>query len=112
MRFFCSLFLSFFTVYTLTIRSSFAQEIDLDAGAQLFSDNCAVCHMGGNNSVKPDKTLKLEVLHQFSRDSFDAIKYQVENGGGGMPAFGEKLSDEDLCNVASFVLNTAKNNSW
>nr|YP_009393225.1 cytochrome c553 [Symphyocladiella dendroidea]ARW61787.1 cytochrome c553 [Symphyocladiella dendroidea] len=112
MRFLFSLFVSFFTVYTLTIRSSFAQEIDLDAGAQIFSDNCAACHIGGNNSVNPTKTLKLEVLHEFSRDSFDAIKYQVSNGGGGMPAFGDKFSEEEICNVASFVLDTAKNNSW
>nr|YP_010619386.1 cytochrome c553 [Xiphosiphonia pinnulata]WAX03399.1 cytochrome c553 [Xiphosiphonia pinnulata] len=112
MRFLFSLFLSFFTVYTLTIRSSFAQEIDLDAGAQLFSDKCLGCHLGGNNSVNPEKTLKLEVLQKFTRDSIDAIKYQVENGGGGMPAFGGNLSDEDIANVAHFVLNTSKNNSW
>nr|YP_010619193.1 cytochrome c553 [Amplisiphonia pacifica]WAX03206.1 cytochrome c553 [Amplisiphonia pacifica] len=112
MKFLFSLFLSFFTVYTLTIRSSFAQEIDLDAGAQVFTDHCAACHVGGNNVVNPLKTLQLEVLHEFQKDSIEAIKLQVQNGAGGMPAFGDKLSDEEISNVANFVLNTSKNNSW
>nr|YP_010618806.1 cytochrome c553 [Deltalsia parasitica]WAX02819.1 cytochrome c553 [Deltalsia parasitica] len=112
MRLLFSLFLSFFTVYRLTIGSSFAEEIDLDAGAQVFSDNCAACHIGGKNSVNPQKTLELEVLSKFSKDSVDAIKLQVENGAGAMPAFGDRLSDEDISNVANFVLNSAKNNSW
>nr|YP_010619581.1 cytochrome c553 [Tayloriella tenebrosa]WAX03594.1 cytochrome c553 [Tayloriella tenebrosa] len=112
MRFLFSLFLSFFTLYTLTVRLSFAQEIDLDAGEQVFSQNCAACHVGGNNSVNPPKTLKLEALSQYSKDSIEAIKYQVENGAGSMPAFADRLSDEEISNVANFVLNKAKNNNW
>nr|YP_010618612.1 cytochrome c553 [Rhodomelopsis africana]WAX02625.1 cytochrome c553 [Rhodomelopsis africana] len=112
MRFLFSLFLSFFTVYTLTIRSSFAQEIDLDAGEQVFSQNCVACHAGGNNSVSPLKTLKLDALSTYSKDSIEAIKYQVENGAGAMPAFADRLSDEEIYNVANFVLNQSKNNNW
>nr|YP_010619001.1 cytochrome c553 [Pterosiphonia complanata]WAX03014.1 cytochrome c553 [Pterosiphonia complanata] len=112
MRFLFSLFLSFFTVYTLAFRLSFAQEIDLDAGEQVFSQNCTACHAGGNNSVNPPKHLKLEALSEYTKDSIEAIKYQVENGAGAMPAFADRLSDEEISNVANFVLNQAKNNSW
>ena len=28
---------------------------------------------------------------------------QVQNGGGGMPAFGDRLSDQEIADVAAFV---------
>nr|YP_010850940.1 cytochrome c553 [Aphanocladia stichidiosa]WGH14025.1 cytochrome c553 [Aphanocladia stichidiosa] len=112
MRFLFSLFLSFFTVYTLSSHSSFAQEIDLDAGEQVFSQNCAACHAGGNNSVNPAKSLKLDDLNKYDKGSIEKIKYQVENGFGPMPAFADRLSDEEIFCVAHFVLSQAKNNTW
>ena len=30
---------------------------------------------------------------------------QVTNGGGGMPAFGGQLSEEEISNVAAFVVH-------
>nr|YP_009397963.1 cytochrome c553 [Gredgaria maugeana]ARW67149.1 cytochrome c553 [Gredgaria maugeana] len=112
MRFLFSLFLSFFTIYTLSSSSSFAQEIDLDEGEQVFSQNCAACHAGGNNSVNPKKSLKLNDLNTYSKNSFEKIKYQVENGAGQMPPFSGHLSDEEISNVAHFVLSQAKNELW
>nr|WGH13035.1 cytochrome c553 [Echinothamnion sp.] len=112
MRLLFSLFLSFFSIYTLSSYSSFAQEIDLDAGEQVFSQNCSACHAGGNNSLNPSKSLKLDDLSLYSKDSIETIKYQIENGYGPMPAFAERLSDEEISNVANFVLNKAKNNLW
>nr|YP_009399424.1 cytochrome c553 [Dictyomenia sonderi]ARW69030.1 cytochrome c553 [Dictyomenia sonderi] len=112
MRFLFSLFLSLVTVYTLTIRVSFGQGIDLDAGEQVFSQNCTACHAGGENSVNPVKTLKLEALNKYTKDSIEAIKSQIQNGAGPMPAFADRLSDEEISNVAHFVLNQAKNNVW
>jgi mono/diheme cytochrome c family protein len=35
--------------------------------------------------------------------SFDAVVAQVTNGGGGMPAFGDRLSEEEIRDVAAFV---------
>ena len=34
----------------------------------------------------------------------DAVVTQVENGGGGMPPFGGQLSEEEIANVAAFVV--------
>nr|WGH12839.1 cytochrome c553 [Echinothamnion sp.] len=112
MKFLFSLFLSFFTVYTLSSNSSFAQEIDLDAGEQVFSQNCTACHAGGNNSVNPSKSLKFEDLTEYGKNTIETIKYQIENGYGPMPKFADRLSDEEISNVANFVLNQAKNNTW
>ena len=37
--------------------------------------------------------------------SKDEIEQQVRNGGGGMPAFGDRLSDEEIEAVADYVEN-------
>jgi cytochrome c6 len=73
-------------------------------GKQVFSANCAVCHAGGRNSVNPAKTLEKSVLEANSMYSADAIKTQVTNGKNAMPAFGGRLSAEDIDDVAAYVL--------
>lgn len=88
-----------------------ALEADLDAGAEIFSNNCAVCHDGGLNNVNPEKTLEKSVLEKFSMNSVSAITTQVTNGKNSMPAFGNKLSDDDINNVANYVLSQS-NNGW
>ena len=77
-------------------------------GEQIFSANCAVCHSGGNNAIMPDKTLKKETLAQYSMNSVDAIVTQVTNGKGAMPAFGGRLSDENIQDVANYVLSQSE----
>merc|ERR1712019_198533 len=37
----------------------------------------------------------------------EAIKYQVTNGKGSMPAFGERLGPDDIEDVANYVFNQA-----
>jgi cytochrome c6 len=78
---------------------------DAGAGGKVFSANCAACHAGGNNVVMANKTLKKEALEQFGMNSADAIIYQVQNGKNAMPAFGGRLSAEDIENVAAYVLD-------
>nr|ARW69235.1 cytochrome c553 [Polysiphonia sp.] len=112
MRLFFSFFLSLFTVFSLSNFLVFSEEIDLDAGEQIFSQNCTACHAGGKNSVNPAKTLQLEDLSKYSKDTIEAIVNQINNGAGPMPAFAGRLSDDEISNVANYVLNQAKNNSW
>lgn len=81
---------------------------DLDAGKRLFSANCAACHAGGNNVVARDKNLKKDALEQFEMNSLEAIQTQITKGKGMMPAFGNKLSADDITNVASYVLDQAE----
>lgn len=108
---FLKLLILFFIISIFSSSNVFAEdlEIDLDAGQQIFTQNCAACHVGGQNVVIAEKTLELEVLNKYSMDSIGAITKQVTNGNvAGMPAFGEKLSEEDIQNVANYVLNQAK----
>jgi cytochrome c6 len=85
-----------------------AQAADLDNGAKIFNANCAACHAGGRNVVNAAKTLQKDALAQFGMNSVDAIKKQVTNGNGAMPAFGGKLSADDIEDVASYVLSKSE----
>jgi mono/diheme cytochrome c family protein len=71
--------------------------------AKLFSDNCGNCHVlaaaGAAGKVGPD-------LDQV-KPGPDLVKTQVANGGGGMPAFRGKLSDEQIQQIADYVAENA-----
>ena len=86
---------------------SFAVAADVAHGEQLFSANCADCHMGGGNVVNGQRTLKQDDLKAYLSDYNDghesAIVYQVTNGKNGMPAFGAKLGSYDMSDVAAYV---------
>lgn len=81
---------------------------DLEAGAQVFSANCSACHAGGNNAIMQDKTLKKDALETNNMNTINAITMQVKNGKNAMPAFGGRLADEDIDNVANYVLNQSE----
>ncbi|AZB73209.1 cytochrome c6 PetJ [Synechococcus elongatus] len=85
-----------------------AQAADLAHGGQIFSANCAACHLGGRNVVNAAKTLQKADLEQYGMASIEAITTQVTNGKGAMPAFGSKLSAEDIADVASYVLDQSE----
>ncbi|HEY0280573.1 MAG TPA: c-type cytochrome, partial [Solirubrobacterales bacterium] len=71
-----------------------------EAGEEVFAENCSVCHgatgHGGNGG--PDLTTMPKAKEQAGTEE------QVTNGGGGMPAFGESLSKEEIGNVAAYVV--------
>jgi mono/diheme cytochrome c family protein len=71
-----------------------------ELGAAVFSENCSVCHgatgAGGNGG--PD--LNTMPLAQTEEGTIQ----QVTNGGGGMPAFQGTLSEEEIENVAAYVV--------
>jgi quinohemoprotein ethanol dehydrogenase len=71
-----------------------------EAGEEVFSENCSTCHgatgMGGNGG--PDLTTMPKAKEQAGAEE------QVTNGGGGMPAFKGTLSEEEIKNVAAYVV--------
>jgi alcohol dehydrogenase (cytochrome c) len=80
--------------------SAGAATADAAAGKEVFADNCSVCHgatgHGGNGG--PDlRTMPL------AKEQAGAEK-QVTDGGGGMPPFGGSLSEEEISNVAAYVV--------
>ena len=91
---------------------SFAAEVA--HGGQIFSANCAACHMGGGNVVNAERTLKQDALESYlanySAGHEAAIVTQVTNGKNAMPAFGGKLSATDIEDVAYVESQAA--NGW
>jgi mono/diheme cytochrome c family protein len=73
---------------------------EAEKGAVVFSEQCSVCHgatgHGGNGG--PDLTTM-----PLAQSEKGAIQ-QVTNGGGGMPAFKGVLSEEEIENVAAYVV--------
>jgi mono/diheme cytochrome c family protein len=71
-----------------------------ELGAAVFGENCSTCHgatgHGGNGG--PDLTTM-----PLAQTEEGAIQ-QVTNGGGGMPPFGGVLSEEEIENVAAYVV--------
>jgi cytochrome c6 len=41
-----------------------------------------------------------------------SVVYQVTNGKNAMPAFGGRLSDEEIGDVASYVIDQATGDKW
>lgn len=81
---------------------------DAASGATVFNANCAACHAGGRNAVNPAKTLSKADLEKYGMFSKDAIVNQVTNGKMAMPAFGGKLSADQISDVADYVLEQAE----
>ncbi len=76
---------------------------DAAAGRRVFADaGCGGCHTlsaaGATGKVGPDLD---DTELQFS----DVVE-QVREGGGGMPAFRDRLSEENIEDVAQFVVES------
>ncbi|HKZ13627.1 MAG TPA: PQQ-binding-like beta-propeller repeat protein [Solirubrobacterales bacterium] len=71
-----------------------------EAGKEVFAEQCSVCHgatgHGGNGG--PDLTTMPKAKEQAGAEE------QVTNGGGGMPPFKGVLSEEEIKNVAAYVV--------
>ena len=103
-----SALISLLSIVLLFCMVQMVDAADLAAGEQVFSANCSACHAGGNNAIMPEKTLKKDALEENSMNSIAAITTQVTNGKNAMPAFGGRLSEEDIQNVANYVLNQSE----
>ena len=94
----------FFLLLIFFSNISICNAIDLNNGKILFLNNCIVCHKNGGNVIIPEKNLKKEALEENGMNNFDAITYQVINGKNGMPAFGGRLEQKEIEEIAQYVL--------
>jgi cytochrome c6 len=95
-------------VFMFGMAGSPAQAANAVNGEKLFNANCAACHMGGNNVILANKTLKKEALEKYGMASLDAIKHQVIKGKNAMPAFSGRLDAEQIEDVANYVLEQSE----
>jgi len=81
-------------------------------GAKIFSAKCASCHIGGGNILIAEKTLKKDALskylEKYNEESIQAIIYQVQNGKNAMPAFKDKLTNQEILEVTAYVFQKAE----
>lgn len=102
-----SLLLLAFVLLSLSMMSGLpAHAADLGQGARIFKANCISCHRSGRNIVTPQKTLAKADLEAYGMYSSEAIIHQITYGKEAMPAF-DRLSEEDIENVAAYVLAQA-----
>jgi cytochrome c6 len=83
---------------------------NIDNGAKIFSVNCAGCHPQGGNIIRRGKSLKQKALHRNKVDSLEAIAQMVTNGKNVMPAYQDRLSQQEIEDVAAYVLQQAEKN--
>ena len=72
---------------------------DAGAGAAVWSDNCAGCH--GTNGTGANGGPNL-VGNEIALDPAK-VRAQVANGGGGMPAFKDTLTTQQINDVTAYV---------
>lgn len=75
----------------------------LENGKKIYADNCSACHRAdGGGSVGPNLTDEYWLHGGSIQDVFKVIKYGVQEKG--MIPWQDKLTPEDIQNVASFIL--------
>lgn len=92
----------------LTFTFSYPALADQPDGQQIFNANCSACHIGGNNVIIANRTLRKEALEKYEMKSLAAIKNQVINGKNAMPAFGNRFEEDEIEAVAAYVLSQAE----
>lgn len=109
-----------FTIGSVSISSTavFALEGDISRGADLFNNNCASCHVGGANVIKPGKTLQLkdleknlksadqETIQTFFQNSMQHKLLNFPKVEGG------KLSEQQVVDVTTYIFDQATGNKW
>ena len=96
----------FLIVFSLLLKN----QLPFEKGEILFENYCFQCHKNGNTILVTEKNLKKESLERNGMNSIESIRYQVKNGKNGMPAFGGKLKEEDIEEIANYILYKSQRN--
>ncbi len=88
--------------------SLYAQKGDAKAGKDVFDNNCSVCHNSDSTDVKMGPGFKGE----FKKDKMSTtgkpvtdanVLAKINEGGNGMPAYKDILSDQEKANVIAYL---------
>ena len=84
----------------------------LERGEQIFNSNCAACHMGGGNVIRANRTLKISDLNNhveaYTSSPLEALEHEIEDGLNAMPSYADKLTEEEIIAVATYVEQRAE----
>lgn len=78
------------------------------AGAQLFENHCAGCHINGGNILRRSKTLKLAALERNGIANAQAVALIAKNGKGQMGGYGAVLGEAGAEAVGAYVWSQAQ----
>ena len=99
------------TLFFIPISSALAAPPPTETAAALFTSNCAGCHAHGGNVVRRGKNLKLKALKRYGYDDVTKISQIITHGKGIMPAYGDRLTDEEIGAIAQYV-KTQSESGW
>lgn len=69
------------------------------AGREVFGQSCAACHGGeGQGGTGP------KLAGEQAYTDAELVVRQIREGGGGMPAFADQLSEQELADVSAYVV--------
>jgi cbb3-type cytochrome c oxidase subunit III len=95
--------------YVAQVAANPEAEVTLPAGAGgdnpqlLFQSNCGTCHVladaGTDGTIGPNLDQSQPTMQQAIR--------QITNGGGGMPAFRDQLSEKQIRDLAEYLVRVA-----
>ena len=80
---------------------------EAEKGKEVFDVKCSVCHNTDSTEKKIGpglKGIKDGKLPSSKDATYENVLENINNGGGGMPAFEKLLSDEEKANVIAYVL--------
>ena len=92
-----------FVVASVNLTGAVAREADdlgeVDAGGEVFANNCAGCHgaSGEGRGAVP------ALIGVYDRHTIDEVETVIRQGRAGMPAFDATLSDEQIDDVMAYV---------
>ena len=93
-----------------------------ERGQTLFTQNCASCHLNGQNVMNPKRDLQKQTLLKYFGGAGDVLEVDpivswIEKSGQHKRLFfpnvpGGRLSSEDYTSVISYVVDQASNDKW
>ncbi len=92
-------------ISTFTLPASAADTV---SGEQIFTVHCAGCHINGSNIVRRGKNLKKQALKKYGMDSIEAVTSIVTNGKNNMSAYKDRLNEQQIKDVAAYVIEQAE----
>ncbi len=91
----------------LTTSSAFGQS---SAAATAYKNNCMSCHAADGRGSPVGKSLHAADFHapQVNQESDAQLAEVIEKGKGNMPAFGSRLSKEEVDELVKYVRSLGK----
>ena len=103
-----SITLLFAGVIVLAGSNLFAQKGDAAKGKEVFDNNCSVCHNSDSAEVKVGPgfkgLFKKDKMATTGKAPTEAnVLAKINEGGNGMPAYKDVLSDAEKTNVIAYL---------